>query len=106
MNNKGKLEQWRRRMKQFHREAREGFGGFGAGVIRTEDVPSLAQSKDQVAVAFTSAVIKWQALIESGSSQLCLACDYKFRSDEFLQDWQRYLPHLGQLHVKWACQQR
>ena len=50
MNNKRKLELWRRRMKQFHREAEEGFGGFGAGVIRTEDVPSLAQSKDQVAV--------------------------------------------------------
>ena len=83
MNNKRKLEQWRRRMKQFHREAEEGFGGFGAGVIRTEDVPSLAQSKDQVAVAFTSAVIKWQALIESGSWQLCLACDYKFRSAKF-----------------------
>ena len=67
MNNKRKLEQWRRRMKQFHREAEEGFGAFGAGVIRTEDVPSLAQSKDQVAVAFTSAVINWQALIRVGN---------------------------------------
>ena len=83
MSNKRRLEHWRQKMRQFHREAQEGFGGFGATIIRAEDMPSIAQSKEQLAVAFTNAVIKWQALIESGAWQLCLACDYKFRSAKF-----------------------
>jgi hypothetical protein len=80
MNNKLRLERWGRKMMQFQRETREGLGAFGVSVIRAEDVSSLAQSKDRDAIAFTSAVIKWQAMIEGGTWQLCLACDYKFRS--------------------------
>jgi hypothetical protein len=47
------------------------------------EIPSLAQSKDRDAVAFTSALIIRQALIASGNCQLCLACDYEFRSAKF-----------------------
>jgi hypothetical protein len=80
VNNKRRLEHWRRKMRQFHLETQEGLGAFGIAVIRAEDAPSLAQSKDRDAVGFTNAVIKWQGMVESRIWQLCLACDYKFRS--------------------------
>ena len=38
---------------------------------------------DGDAVAFTNALIKWQALVASGNWQLCLACDYEFRLAKF-----------------------
>ena len=80
MSSKAKLEHWRQMMTQFYREAQEGLGGFGIAVVRTEDVPTISKSKDGDAVAFTHALIKWQALVASGNSQLCLGCDYEFRS--------------------------
>ena len=83
MKSKRKLEQWRQMMTQFHRESQEGLGGFGIAVVRTDDVPSISKSKDGDAVAFTNALIKWQALVASGNWQLCLACDYEFRVAKF-----------------------
>jgi hypothetical protein len=72
------LGRWRQRMRQFHRETQEGLGGFAIAVVRVDDVPLLAQSEDREAMAFTNAAIRWRAMIESGTWQLCLACDYKF----------------------------
>jgi hypothetical protein len=83
MTSKRKLEEWRQKMTQFHRESQEGLGGFGIAVVRTDDVPTISESKDGDAVAFTNALIKWQALIASGNRQLCLGCDYEFRSARF-----------------------
>jgi hypothetical protein len=83
MNENIKLEAWRQRMKQFHRETQQGLGGFAASVIRVEDFPALSQSNDRDAGAFTNAVIRWGMMLESGTWQLCLACDYEFRSARF-----------------------
>ena len=77
---KKSIVEWRRRMKQFHRETQEGLGGFAAAIVRSEDVPEIAQSNEREAIAFTNAAIRWGAMIESGTWQLCLACEYKFRS--------------------------
>jgi hypothetical protein len=83
MNDNIKLEAWRQRMKQFHRETRQGLGGFAASVIRVEDFPALSRSNDRDAGALTNAVIRWGMMLESGTWQLCLACDYEFRSARF-----------------------
>jgi hypothetical protein len=78
--NKKSIVEWRRRMKQFHPETQEGLGGFAAAIVRSEDVPAIAQSVEREAIAFTNAAIRWGAMIESGTWQLCRACEYKFRS--------------------------
>jgi hypothetical protein len=80
--NKKSIAQWRQRMKQFHRETQDGLGGFAAAIVRVDELPSIAQSKDRDALALSNTVVKWKVLIESGTWQLCLACEYKFRSSK------------------------
>jgi hypothetical protein len=91
MNNKS-IERWRQRMQQFHRETQEGLGGFAVAIVRAEEIPLLAESNDREAIAFTNAAIRWGAMIESGSWQLCLACDYKFTSAKLAQAFVFMLP--------------
>ena len=81
--NKKSIVEWCRRMKQFHCETQEGLGGFAAAIVQSQDVPAIAQSDERDALAFTNAAIRWGAMIESGTWQLCLACEYKFRSAKF-----------------------
>jgi hypothetical protein len=91
MMDKKSIDRWRHLMRQFHREAQEGLGGFAAAIVRSEDMLSLAQSTDREAIAFTNAAIRWGAMIESGR-QLCLACEYEFRSATFARAFVFMLP--------------
>jgi len=59
--NKKSIVEWCRRMKQFHCETQEGLGGFAAAIVRSQDVPAIAQSNEWEAIAFTNAAIRWGA---------------------------------------------
>jgi hypothetical protein len=50
--NKKSIVEWCRRMKQFHRETQEGLGGFAAEIVRSEDVPAIAQANEREAMTF------------------------------------------------------
>ena len=89
---KKSIDLWRQRMLQFHRETREGLGSFAVAIVRADEVSLLADSNDREAVAFTNAAIRWGAMIERGSWQLCLACDYKFTSAKLAQSFVFMLP--------------
>ena len=92
MVDKKSIDRWRHRMRQFHHETQEGLGGFAAAIVRSEDMLSLAQSTDREAIAFTNAAVRWGAMIESGTWQLCLACEYEFRSAKFARAFVFMLP--------------
>jgi len=78
-----KLTKWQTAMKRFHQETQEGLGGFAVAVVRAKDLPSIARSKERDAIAITKTVVKWKAMIATGTWQLCLACDYEFRAPRF-----------------------
>jgi hypothetical protein len=92
MMDKESIDRWRHRMCQFHHETQEGLGGFAAAIVRSEDMLSLAQSTDREAIAFANAAVRWGAMIESGTWQLCLACEYEFRAAKFARAFVFMLP--------------
>jgi hypothetical protein len=81
IENKYKKDEWRREMKEFHREIRNrGAGAFQTTIIRPEYQAWMIQNGEG---RYLKMLANWSKVVKQGGYKpLCLGCEHEFKADD------------------------